>query len=48
MGVDKQGDALELTFVDRIVAWMQQYSNPRKAYRDQVTRAEFAVSLIDG
>ncbi|MFN8623363.1 MAG: hypothetical protein U0869_21715 [Chloroflexota bacterium] len=47
VGVDKQGDALELTFVDRIVAWMQQYSNPRKAYRDQVTRAEFAVSLID-
>lgn len=47
VGVSKQGDQLSLTFEDRAVAWMRQYSTPRKAYRDQVTRAEFILSLVD-
>lgn len=47
VGVSKQGDDLTLTFEDREVAWLRGYSTPRKAYRDQMTRAEFVVSLID-
>lgn len=45
--VEKTGDDLALTFEDRVVSWLRGYSDPRKSYRDQMTRFEFIVSLVD-
>lgn len=44
--VSKQGSLLTLTLEDYLVALMRQYDEPRKAYRDQVTRAQFAHTLV--
>ena len=44
--VAKQGDALELTFEDRAVAYLRQITTPRKAKRSKMTRAEFALSIV--
>jgi hypothetical protein len=44
--VSKQGDALELTFEDRAVAYLRKITTPRKAARSKMTRAEFALSIV--
>ena len=44
--VSKNGDQLELTFEDRVVALLRTYDQPRKASRAKMTRAEFALSLV--
>lgn len=44
--VSKQGDALTLTFEDLIVALLRARTGPKKANRANVTRAEFALSLL--
>lgn len=44
--VSKQDDSLTVTFEDLAVAKMRKYKKPRRAYRDKVTRAEFAKSLV--
>jgi hypothetical protein len=44
--VSKQDDQLALTFEDRDVAYLRQYTQPKKASRSSVTRAEFALSLV--
>jgi hypothetical protein len=42
----KDGDTITLTFEDREVAWLRGYTEPRRAYRDRSTRAEFVLSLL--
>ena len=44
--VQKQGDALNLTFEDRAVAYLRKITKPRKAKRSKMTRAEFALSIV--
>lgn len=44
--VGKQGPLITLTLEDYLVSLMRQYNTPRKAYRDKVTRAQFAHSLV--
>ena len=44
--VQKQGRNITLTLEDYLVALMRRYNKPRKAYRDKVTRAQFAHSLV--
>src|SRR5262245_21163515 len=44
--VNKNGDDLTLTFDDREVALLRRQVKPRKASRSQVTRAQFALSLV--
>jgi len=44
--VQKQADDLTLTFEDRAVALLRQRSKPRHAKRGDVTRAQFALSLV--
>jgi len=44
--VGKSGDDLNLTFEDRIVALLRQHAKPRKATRGNLTRAQFALSLV--
>lgn len=45
VGVDKQGEQLELTFEDETVYRLRKRSGIKKATRGVVTRAEFAYSL---
>lgn len=45
-GIKKSGDTLTLIFEDREVAYMREYDEPRKAFRDEVTRAQFVLSLV--
>ena len=45
-GVDKAGDELTLTFEDREIAVLREYSTWKVASRDKVTRAEFILNLI--
>lgn len=40
------GRLLTLVFEDREVAILRGYTRPRRAYRDKVTRARFALSLV--
>lgn len=42
----KGGRQVTLTFEDREVSYIRGYDGPVKAYRDQMTRAEFVLSLI--
>jgi len=44
--VGKSGDDLTLTFEDREVAILRKATSPKKASRSNVTRAQFALSLI--
>lgn len=44
--VSKSGSSIELTFVDRVVAYLKAKSGPRKAARSKMTRAEFILSLV--
>jgi hypothetical protein len=44
--VQKQGNVLSLIFEDREVSLLRQYNGYRQASRDQMTRAEFAHSLV--
>lgn len=44
--VSKQDDELTLVFEDREVALLRRYTGPKKANRANVTRAEFALSLV--
>lgn len=44
--VAKSGDDLNLTFEDREVDMLRRRNRPRKANRRNVTRAQFALSLI--
>lgn len=44
--VSKTGDALTLTFEDRVVSYLRQITTPRKAARSKMTRAEFALSIV--
>lgn len=46
VGVKKQGKTVVLTFEDREVSWLRELKGPKKAYRDQVTRAEFFLMLL--
>lgn len=45
-GVDKSGDELTLTFEDREIAVLRNYSKWKVARRSKVTRAEFVLNLI--
>ena len=44
--VSKSGQDLSLTAEDAVVYRLRQKKGPKKAYRDQVTRAQFAKSLV--
>lgn len=44
--VRKQGELVSLIFMDREVALMRGYNTFRKANRDDITRAEFVLSLV--
>jgi hypothetical protein len=44
--VSKQDDALTLTFEERAVALLRLVTTPRKASRTEMTRAEFALSIV--
>jgi cell wall-associated NlpC family hydrolase len=44
--VTKNDDDLTLTFEDRSVALLRKQTKPRKASRSDVTRAQFALSLV--
>ena len=46
VAVSKSGTQLELTFEDRVVAYLKAKSGPKKASRSKVTRAEFILSLV--
>lgn len=46
MGVSKTGQDLELTVEDDVIHRLRQLKGPKKAYRDQVTRAQFSKSLV--
>lgn len=43
--VSKKGDYITLIFEDEMIYWMRKYKKFKKAYRDKVTRAQFARSL---
>lgn len=45
-GLDKADDDLTLTFEALAVALLRTYRRPRKAFRDQMTRAQFARALV--
>jgi hypothetical protein len=45
--IRKQGTMLTLVFEDEAIARLRQVKGFKKAYRDQVTRAEFIKSLVD-
>lgn len=44
--VSSQGNILSLTFEARTVAYLRKYKGPEKAFREQVTRAEFIYALV--
>jgi len=44
--VSKQADQLTVTFEDRAVALLRKITTPKKASRSQMTRAEFALSMV--
>jgi len=44
--VSKSGEDLTLTFEDQVVSLLRTFRKPRKATRGQVTRAQFALSLV--
>ena len=44
--VSKSGPDISLTAEDAVVYRLRQKTGPKKAYRDKVTRAEFAKSLV--
>lgn len=44
--VSKTAETLTLTFEDDVVSLLRQFRKPRKAARGQVTRAQFALSLV--
>jgi hypothetical protein len=44
--VSKASSDLTLTFEDREVAYLRQHKGPKKANRANMTRAEFALSLV--
>lgn len=46
LGTSKSGKQLTLTFEDRDVANLRELKGPKKAFRVNVTRAEFIVSLV--
>jgi hypothetical protein len=45
VAVSRQGDTLTLTHEDREVARLRKARGPLKAYRDQLTRAEFLLQM---
>lgn len=46
VAISKQSSVLELTFEDRQVAYLRKYKGPEKAFRDEVTRAQFIMALV--
>lgn len=46
VGIKKTGKIVSLVFEDREVSWLRELEGPKKAYRDQVTRAEFFLMLL--
>jgi hypothetical protein len=44
--ISKSGTQLDLTFEDRVVAYLRAKSGPKKAMRSKMTRAEFILSLV--
>lgn len=46
VGVSKSGDDLTLTAEDETIYLLRQRTGPKKAFRDQITRAEFVKSLV--
>jgi len=46
MQVAKQADTLTITFEDRIISLLRLITHPRKVSRSQMTRAEFAMSIV--
>ena len=44
--VSKSSDSLTVTFEDRVVSLLRAIDTPRKASRSQMTRAEFALSIV--
>jgi hypothetical protein len=44
--VSKSGDQLSLVFEDRAISYLRAITTPRKAARAQMTRAEFALSIV--
>lgn len=46
VAVSRQGDTINLTFEDREIARLRLMKGPKKAFRDQVTRAEFVLMLL--
>lgn len=44
--LSKSGTSLDLTFEDRVVAYLKAKSGPKKASRASMTRAEFILSLV--
>jgi hypothetical protein len=46
VAVRRTGDITEVEFEDETVARLRIIPGPRKAYRDKVTRAEFAKSMV--
>jgi hypothetical protein len=46
MGAELDPPDLTLTFEDRDVARLREFSGPKKAYRAKTTRAEFVIKLV--
>ena len=46
IGAQKQGKTIILTFEDRDVAILRELKGPKKAFRANMTRAEFILSLV--
>lgn len=44
--VSKSGDDLSLTAEDELIYLLRQAKGPKKAYRDEITRAQFIRSLV--
>lgn len=43
---DKRDNGLTLTFEDEVVTFLRRHNKPRVAYRDTVSRVQFAQSLV--
>lgn len=46
VAISKGGDDYTVTFIPEAVWQLMQKDKPKKAYRDQVTRAEFGLALV--
>lgn len=46
LGLNKTGKNLTLTLEDRDVAKLREFTGPARAFREEVTRAEFVKSLV--